>query len=109
MFGGVTQLDIITDNFKTTKGGGWIGGMSAIVELPHKWYNASYGMQLSENTIGISGRTSITDVTPQELDYKIFTAQLAFRWHLKLLGSYLTLDFGPMLQYNSDLKLIDEK
>ena len=32
------------------KGDGWIGGMSATVGLPHKWYNVSYGMQLSENT-----------------------------------------------------------
>lgn len=109
LFGGLTQFDIITDNFQTTKGDGWIGGMSATVDLPHKWYNASYGMQLSENSIGISGRTSNTDLSPKELEYKIFTAQLAFLWHAKLAGSYLTLDFGPMLQYNSDLELKDDQ
>ena len=109
LFGGITQFDIITDNFETTKGNGWIGGMSATVDIPHKWYNASYGMQLSENTIGISGRTSNTDLTEKELEYKIFTAQLAFMWHTKLAGSFITLDFGPMLQYNSDLELIDDE
>lgn len=109
LFGGITQFDIITDNFETTKGEGWIGGMSATVDLPHKWYNASYGMQLSENTIGISGRTSNTDLSTRELEYKIFTAQVAFLWHAKLAGSYLTLDFGPMLQYNSDLELKDDQ
>lgn len=108
LLGGITQFNIITDNFETTKGNGWIGGMSATVDLPHKWYNASYGMQLSENTIGIAGRTSNVDLSARELEYKLFTAQLAFLWHAKLAGSYLTLDFGPMLQYNSDLELKDK-
>lgn len=109
LFGGITQFDIITDNFETTKGNGFVAGMSATVDLPHKWYNASYGMQLSENTLQIAGRTSNTDNTPQALEYKLFTIQVAFLWHAKLIGNYLTLDFGPMLQYNSNLDLTDEK
>ncbi|WAC01001.1 hypothetical protein N7U66_12485 [Lacinutrix neustonica] len=52
--GGLTQFDIITDNFETTKGEGWIGGMSATVMPPHRPYGVSYGMQLSENSIGVS-------------------------------------------------------
>lgn len=31
--------------------------------FPNKWYNASYGMQLSENTIGILGLTSNRDLS----------------------------------------------
>ena len=95
LFGGISQFDIITDNFETTKGNGWIGGMSATVDLPHKWYNASYGMQLSENNISIAGRTSNTDLSVRALEYKLFTVQLGFLWHAKLAGSFLTLDLGP--------------
>ena len=109
VFGGLTQFDIITDNFETTKGNGWIAGMSATVSLPNKWYNLSYGMQLSENTIGISGRTSNTDLSARELEYKLLAVQLGFMWHAKLAGNYLTLDFGPMLQYNSNLELKDDQ
>ena len=47
----ITQFDIITDNFETKKGDGWIANMAATVDIPQKWYNLSYGMQLSENTI----------------------------------------------------------
>ncbi|RLJ63337.1 hypothetical protein CLV86_1874 [Lacinutrix venerupis] len=108
LFGGITQFDIITDNFETTKGNGWVAGMSATVEIPHKWYNASYGMQLSENNFGIAGVSNL-DFTTQELEYKVFTAQVLFLWHAKLAGSYLTFDFGPMLQYNSDLELKNEQ
>lgn len=106
--GGVTQFDIITDNFETTKGEGWIGGMSATVMLPHKGFGVSYGMQLSENTIGVAGYTSLTDLTVKEIDYKVFTAQIAFLWHLKVIQDYVTFDIGPMLQYNSDLELKDD-
>lgn len=106
--GGITQFDIITDNFSTTKGDGWLGGMSATVSLPHRWYGVSYGMQLSENKIGISGRTSNVDATSQELEYKLFTAQLAFLFHIKIIDDFFTLDAGPVLQYNSKLELTDE-
>ena len=47
--GGVTQFDIITDNFVTKKNNGFIGGLSASVDIPHKWYNVSYNILLSEN------------------------------------------------------------
>ena len=109
LFGGITQFDIITDNFETTQGNGWIGGMSATVDLPHRWYNVSYGMQLSENNIGILGRSSILDLTPEDIEYKLFTAQVALLFHIKLIGSYVTIDAGPMLQYNSNLELKDDR
>ncbi|WP_044401172.1 hypothetical protein [Lacinutrix sp. Hel_I_90] len=106
--GGITQFDIITDNFETTKGEGWIVGMSATVMPPYKAYGVSYGMQLSENTIGISGYTSLTDLSPRVLEYKIFTAQVAFLCHVKLISDFVTFDVGPMLQYNSDLELKED-
>ncbi|MGY0391237.1 hypothetical protein ACW5R3_01600 [Bizionia sp. KMM 8389] len=52
--GGITQYDIITDNFTTKKGNGWMASASATVDLPHKWYNVSYTMQLAENHLGIA-------------------------------------------------------
>ncbi|WP_375238457.1 hypothetical protein [Aurantibacter sp.] len=107
--GGLTQYDILTDNFTTTKGEGWVFGMSATVDLPHKGFNVSYGMQLSENILGVAAKPSLTTSSiDNSVDYKIFTAQVAFLWHLKLGTDHLTLDIGPMLQYNSDLELKDE-
>lgn len=106
--GGITQYEILTDNFETTKGEGWIGGMSATVSLPHRWYSVSYGMQLSESTFGIMGRLNNTDVTTQEIEYKVFKAQLAFLFHIKLVEDFVTLDAGPVLQYNSKLELADD-
>ncbi len=109
IFGGITQVDLMTDNFITSGGEGFIGGLSATVEIPHRWYNMSYGMQLSESSIQISARPSMLSASNPDafIEYKLFAAQLAFMGHIKLAGSYVTLDVGPMLQYNSRLELKD--
>ena len=99
--GGITQFDISTDNFVTKKGNGFIGGMAATVDLPHKWYTVSYGMLLSENNIEISGRM-IDDVAGNEMiAYKLMTVQVGFLFHAKILEDNLTIDPGPQLQYNA--------
>ncbi|WP_282134898.1 hypothetical protein [Seonamhaeicola maritimus] len=108
IFGGITKIDIDTDNFTTEQGDGFLFGMSATVDLPHKWYNMSYGMQLSENYLKISGRPSMSIGQEEFLEYKMFAAQLALLGHLKVVGSYLTIDVGPMLQYNGKLELKNE-
>lgn len=105
--GGITQFDIITDNFTTKKNTGFIGGMSASVDIPHKWYNVSYNIQLSENNLDIAS-FSLGNPTEEFVEYKMFTAQISFLLHAKLIGSNVTLDVGPMLQYNSDLELKDD-
>jgi len=106
--GGLTQFDIITDNFETKSDSGWLLHMSATVDIPHKWYNVSYGMQLSENKISVKGLANALSTNFVPIDYKILTAQVAFLMHAKLAGPYLTLDFGPVLQYNSDLEFDDQ-
>ena len=105
--GGVTQFDIISDNFETNQGSGILVSMGIGADLPHKWYNISYNIQLAENKFELSGRMS-DDVTGNEaIEYKVFTAQLGLIMHVKLIGAYLTLDLGPQLQYNGDLELTD--
>lgn len=105
--GGITQFDIITDNFTTKKSNGFIGGLSATVDIPHKWYTVSYNILLSENSIDVAA-FSLANPTEEFVEYKLLTAQLSFLFHAKLIGDNLTLDLGPMLQYNGDLELKDD-
>ncbi|WP_299108229.1 hypothetical protein [uncultured Winogradskyella sp.] len=105
--GGVTQFDILTDNFETKANTGFIGGMSASVDLPHRWYNVSYTMQLSQNHVDINA-SKIGLLTNEFVEYKMFTADISFLFHIKLISNNLTLDVGPILQYNSELELKDE-
>lgn len=105
--GGITQFDVQTDNFETKAGNGWAATGSATVDIPHKWYNMSYMIQLAENNVGIAASSPL--MTNEEfLDYKIFTAQIALLMHVKIIGPYLTFDIGPMLQYNGEMELKDD-
>lgn len=105
LIGGFTQFDIVTDNFRTKSGTGFIGGLVATVDIPHKWYTVSYGFQFSQNSLEIMGRPSLATITQASIEYDIQMAQVAFLLHVKLISDYVTLDLGPQLQYNSGLEL----
>jgi hypothetical protein len=102
--GGLTQFDIKTDNFETKAGNGWIGGMAATLDLPHRWYTVSYGMQVSESNLEIMGRSLPISAT-ESIEYKLMAVQVQFLFHAKLAKDYLMIDAGPMLQYNGELEL----
>lgn len=104
--GGLTQFDIKTDNFETKAGNGWIGGMAATLDLPHRWYTVSYGMQVSENNLEIMGKQSSISAS-KPLEYKLMAVQAQFLFHAKLAKDYLMIDAGPMIQYNGQLELKD--
>ena len=107
IMGGITQYNIQTDNFNTTTGNGFIGGMSATVDIPHRWHNISFGMQLSEDHLEISGRSSNLSAS-QNIEYKLFAAQIALLMHIKVIENHFTIDLGPMIQYNGKLELEDK-
>lgn len=100
--GGITQFDILTENFETKASSGFIGGMSASVDIPHRWYNVSYNIQLSENNIDINA-SPLGSLIEEFVEYKMFTADISFLFHIKLISNNLTIDAGPMLQYNSEI------
>lgn len=106
--GGITQFDIITDNFETKSGTGWLGGMMATVDIPNRWYNVSYSIQFSENNFDIFGHPDLISLGDEPIEYKMYTVQVALLANIKIIKSNLTLDVGPMLQYNSELELKDK-
>lgn len=108
IIGGLTQYDIATDNFNTKGGNGFIGGMVATVDIPHKWYTVSFGLQFSQNSLEISARPTTTIATTEQLEYQLSTVQAAFLLHVKLLSDNLTIDLGPQLQYSGQLELDDD-
>jgi len=99
--GGITKFDIITDNFQTQSETGWLGGASSMVDIPNRWYNVSFLIQFSENNLSIFGQS-------EPIKYKLYTVQVALLPHIKLIGRNVTLDVGPMLQYNSEFEINDK-
>lgn len=105
---GVTQFDIVTDNFTTKSSNGFVGGLNAMVDIPHRWYNMSFGMQLSESNIEILGRPALVSSDEAHIKYKMFAAQVALLGHIKVIPNHFTIDVGPMLQYNGKLEFKDK-
>ncbi|GGK30512.1 hypothetical protein GCM10007962_26030 [Yeosuana aromativorans] len=103
----VTKFDIITNNFTTKQEDGFLGGLLATVDIPNRWYNMSFGMQLSQNNIGVLARPNAISTEDVFVDYKLLTAQIALLGHIKIIEDYLTIDGGPMLQYNGKMELKD--
>ncbi len=103
--GGISLFNIKTDNFTTKQGSGYFVSLATTVDIPHRWYTVSYGMQISENTFEISGRMTDDVAGNEAIEYKLMAAQLSFLFHAKLIGSHLTFDAGPQIQYNGDLDL----
>ena len=106
--GGITKFDIITNNFETKSSTGWLGGMSSTVDIPNRWYNVSYCMLMSQNNFDVFGHPSTVSLNDEPIEFTMFTVQVALLAHIKLVGSNLTIDAGPMLQYNSELELNDK-
>ena len=103
--GAVSRFNITTDNFTTEQATGYVGGLSATVDIPLRWYNVSFGMQLSENHFKVGARPTVISSENDFVEYKMFTAQVALLAHVKLVEDYVTIDVGPMLQYNGSLEL----
>jgi len=104
--GGLTQFDILTDNFNTIKGEGWSISASNTGDLPYKWYNISYGMQLSDNVLNVEGlQFDNGNLRRTQVEYNVLEAQLVLLFHFKVLPNILTLDFGPVAQFNSKLEM----
>ncbi|MCF6295386.1 MAG: hypothetical protein L3J25_06820 [Flavobacteriaceae bacterium] len=108
VMGGISQYNIITDNFATKSRQGWVGGLSSTVDIPNEWYNVSFGMQVSENNLEISGRALEGVAGNEMIEYKLMAVQLGFTYHAKVIGDNVTIDFGPQIQYNGKLELKDE-
>jgi hypothetical protein len=107
--GGLTQFNIKTDNFTTIKGEGFAVGFATTVDIPHKWYTVSYGMQISENTIEVLGGLDVAVDGNEMIKYKLMAAQIGFLFHSKIIGSNLTFDIGPQLQYNGNLEFKNQE
>lgn len=104
---GISQFDIITDNFETEQSTGWSGGLMSMVHVPHKWYDFSYGIYFSDNKVDVFGRRNALSTDSQQLEYKLSAVQLMLLMHAKIFRENLMIDFGPSIQANGKLELQD--
>lgn len=102
--GGVTFFDIITDDFATEQGTGFTGGFTTRGAFRNN-FDLIYGISFYGSTIGVQG-SSGTDT--QFINYSIQAAQLGFLGSYNIVKHHLSVEFGPILNVNSKMKLDSE-
>jgi len=117
MFGlkvGVTHFDIQTNNFITTPGIGFIGGLATRGDFYNNM-DIQFGINISNNKLEVQGK-EIGTTAPVAVDYGLLNAQVHLLFGYKIIGDNrnmqskfkLTAEFGPVLQVNSKMKLSDK-
>lgn len=99
--GGITSLDLLSDQFNAKPGQGWIAGLSLRGNYYNNWQMV-YGMNFTDSNF------SLESVSGKEIDYKLSAVQVYLVGSYMLIENHLTLEIGPVLQINGKLK-IDEQ
>lgn len=99
--GGLTQMNLFTNNFTVTPENGWIGGFSVRGNYYNDW-QMSFGMFFTDSNFSIPahGASGIKD-----LSYKLSAVQIYLLPSYVISENHLNLEFGPVLQVNGKLGL----
>ncbi len=97
---GINQTSLYTDNFNITPKTSWTGGLA----MRGNYYNSFamvYGMNFTENKFSIETNSSSAT---KEVDLKMMAVQIHLLLSYRIAESAFSIDFGPVLQVNSELK-----
>lgn len=99
---GVSQTTLNTSSFTTQPGIGWNGGLSVRGNYYNNW-SMIFGMQFFENNFKIETLTP----TAQKADvkYSLSGAQVRLLLSYNVVKNHVSIDFGPVLQVNGNLKI----
>jgi hypothetical protein len=103
---GVNQATLKTSNFATKPEIGWNGGLSMRGNFYNNW-DMVYSIQFSENNFSVA--TKYNGIIDEDVKYKLPSAQISLQLSYVILENHLSVEFGPIVQFNGKLKLDAEK
>ncbi|MES2747740.1 MAG: PorT family protein [Bacteroidota bacterium] len=95
---GLSQSTLTTSNFKTKSGMGWNAGLSVRGNYYNNW-SMIYGMQFFENNFKIQTNQGA------DVNYSLSGAQVRLLLSYNVVKDHVSIDFGPVLQINGDMKI----
>ena len=98
---GVSQSDLNTSNFNTKPGIGWNGGLSVRGNYYNNW-SMIYGMQFFQNNFEIE--TASPTSPKADTKFSLSGAQIRLLLSYNVVKNHVSVDFGPVLQINGNLK-----
>lgn len=100
--GGITSLDLLSDQFNAKPGQGWLASLSLRGNYYNNWQMV-YGMNFTDSNF------SLQSVSGTEIDYKLSAVQVHLVGSYMVIENHLTLEIGPVLQINGKLKVQDSQ
>lgn len=104
--GGYTMFDIMTSDFNTKQGGGFLGGFSTRGAFRNN-FDLIFGLNYFTNNVEIFGAASPTET--QYIDYNLQGVQLYVLGSFNIIENHLSIEFGPILNISSKLNLKTEQ
>lgn len=102
--GGITFFDITTSDLKTKQGQSFMGGFTTRGSFRNN-FDLIYGIGFYGTKVEILGRDGTAPLQTQYINYTINSVQINFLGSYNIIKHHLSLEFGPVLNVNSKLKL----
>lgn len=94
---------LMTNQLETKPELSWLAGLS----VRGNYYNnfsMVYGMHLTEQRFQVA---TLNGFAQEDVNYKLMAAQVYLLLSYKIAGSFVTIDAGPVLQFNGNLQFND--
>ncbi len=106
--GGITLFDISTSDLTTKQGNGFMAGFTTRGSF-RNGFDLIYGITFYGTQVDVLGKNNEVPFESSYINYTISAAQLNFLASYNIVKNHLSLEFGPVLNINSKLKIKDEK
>lgn len=103
---GITHGGISSDNFNTSNKTSYMAGLTTRASF-FRNFLIIYGVNFYEFKTGLTGYEPNLLQSPTEIDLNVTGVQLNLFLGTKLLGEYLSIEAGPVLQINSKMTTED--
>ena len=97
--GGLTQMNIFTDNFNITPQQGWTGGFHVRGNFYNDW-QMSFGMFFTDSNFSVQTRKVVSIV---DTNYKLSAVQIYIMPGYVISQNHFNIEFGPVIQINDKL------
>lgn len=100
---GANQFTMNSSQFESEPGIGWQAGLSVRGNF-YNDFDMVYDIRFSENQFTVNAFSPINN----DVKVKIQSAQISFLLSYKFIENHLSVEFGPMFQFNGKLDIADE-
>ncbi len=106
--GGLTLFDIITSDLNTKQGQGFMAGFTSRGSFRNN-IDLVYGIAFYGTQVEVFGRKEESPSQTQYINYTISSAQITFLASYNIVKKHLSLEFGPVVNINSKMKINNDK